>query len=361
MKITKPTLVIDEQKARKNIETMLAKANANKILLRPHFKTHQSAHIAKWYWDAGIRKATVSSVEMATYFANAGWIDITIAFPYNPLEHEEIKQLSSRIQLNVLIESEDALAHLITNVKAAIGYFLKIDVGTHRTGIDPKNEELIKKLTLSNSDLHRFQGILAHAGHSYQNINKSGAQAIFDDSLDKMNRIKSLLGDPNMIISYGDTPTCSLLDSFSGVDELRPGNFLFYDLMQHHFGVCETSDIAVCMVCPVVSIHPERAEAVIYGGGVHFSKEVVNLPVGKTYGAVVSLSEEGWSSEPIANLARISQEHGIIQGTDEYIDSLKIGDLVGILPVHSCLTANLQPYYVSLIGQKIDKFNRANL
>ncbi len=361
MKITKPTLVIDEQKARKNIETMIAKANANEISLRPHFKTHQSALIAKWYWDAGIRKATVSSVEMATYFANAGWMDITIAFPYNPLEYEEIKQLASRIQLNVLIESEDALTHLNTHINVAIGYFLKIDVGTHRTGIDPRNEELIKTLSHSNNDLHRFQGVLAHAGHSYQTLDKAGAQAIFDDSMDKLNRIKSFIGDPNMIISYGDTPTCSLLDSFPELDELRPGNFLFYDLMQHHFGVCKTSDIAVSMVCPVVSIHPERGEAVIYGGGVHFSKEVITLSDGKTYGAVVSLTESGWSSEPIANLARISQEHGIIQGTDEYIGSLKIGDLVGILPVHSCLTANLQPYYVSLDGRKIEKFNRSNL
>jgi len=31
-------------------------------------------------------------------------------------------------------------------------------------------------------------------------------------------------------ISYGDTPTCCVSENFPGVDELRPGNFIFFDM-----------------------------------------------------------------------------------------------------------------------------------
>ncbi|MFP4059012.1 MAG: hypothetical protein ACLFUC_00845 [Bacteroidales bacterium] len=65
MEITSPTLLIDEQKCRANIEKMALRAQKNKVLFRPHFKTHQSATIGNWYRDHGVTAITVSSVKMA--------------------------------------------------------------------------------------------------------------------------------------------------------------------------------------------------------------------------------------------------------------------------------------------------------
>jgi len=33
------------------------------------------------------------------------------------------------------------------------------------------------------------------------------------------------------------------------VDEIRPGNFVFYDLMQYRIGSCSVGQIAVAMAC----------------------------------------------------------------------------------------------------------------
>ena len=66
----------------------------------------------------------------------------------------------------------------------------------------------------------------------------------------------------------GDTPAATLCTNFNGVDEIRPGNFVFYDLMQHSLGVCAIEDIAVKMVCPVIAKHVSRNEIVIFGGAV---------------------------------------------------------------------------------------------
>ena len=40
-------------------------------------------------------------------------------------------------------------------------------------------------------------------------------------------------------------------------------------------------------------------------------------------------------------IKKLSQEHGIINAPNKFVSSVKIGDLLYIIPVHSCLTANL--------------------
>src|SRR6476620_10300974 len=88
--ITRPTLLLDEARCRRNIERMASKARRSNVRFRPHFKTHQSAQIGEWFREAGVNAITVSSVKMAEYFASHGWDDITIAFPANWREIEAI-------------------------------------------------------------------------------------------------------------------------------------------------------------------------------------------------------------------------------------------------------------------------------
>ena len=78
---------------------------------------------------------------------------------------------------------------------------------------------------------------------------------------------------PKLIVSVGDTPSCSVAENFLGVDEIRPGNFVFYDLTQNMIGSNNISQVAVAMACPIVALHKDRQEIVIYGGGIHFSKD----------------------------------------------------------------------------------------
>jgi len=50
----------------------------------------------------------------------------------------------------------------------------------------------------------------------------------------------------------------------------------------------------------------------------------------------------------------LSQEHGIIHAGRQLMNRTKIGDLIGIIPVHSCLTANLMKGYQTLEGEEVD-------
>ncbi|CAN0178472.1 unnamed protein product, partial [Chrysoparadoxa australica] len=230
---------------------------------------------------------------------------------------------------------------------------IKVDLGYHRTGINPDNPKLIHALAQSNNPEHQLVGLLGHAGHSYTNIDQKSATKIFKASMKAFAKVKAELGRTDLVISYGDTPTCSLLDDFPGVDEIRPGNFVFYDLMQYGFGSCSFEEIAVCMSCPVVAIHPKRKEIILYGGAVHFSKDFINVAGKRNYGLIVKLTPSGWEPSGHSYISKLSQEHGTISASKELLETVKVGDVLGVIPVHSCLTADINGFYYKLNGEKI--------
>lgn len=355
--IQKPTLIVDEAKTRANIKRMADKAARNNMVFRPHFKTHQSATIGEWFRDEGVTKITTSSVSMAQYFVQNGWKDITIAFPYNPLEIEAINQMSDAAQINVLIESEESLTHLHRHAANGVAYFLKMDVGTHRTGILPSNVSLIKTLIEKSTDKHPFRGLVGHAGHSYRSRGTEDIQSVFEESISIFAQLEENLGF-RPFISWGDTPTCSVVEDLSAFDELRAGNFAFYDMMQVQIGSCSVDDVAVALACPVVSLHRDRDEAVIYGGGVHFSKDAMVVNDQPYFGQAASINEQNWKPMDEVYLKKVSQEHGILKGPSSTIQQLKVGDVIGVLPVHSCMAADLMPGYITFDGNNLTKLQK---
>jgi len=125
--------------------------------------------------------------------------------------------------------------------------------------------------------------------------------------------------------------------------------------MQFSLGSCSLEQIAVAVACPVVSRSVKRNEVTIYGGAIHFSKDFLYKNNGDhLYGYIVKVEENGWSKPiPGAFLANLTQEHGIIRAPREVIEEIQIGDVLAVLPVHSCLTANLMKGYVTLEGEAI--------
>ena len=353
MKISRPTLLLDKEKCRKNIKEMALKAKKHNLKFRPHFKTHQSAEIGRWLKDFEVKSIAVSSVEMAEYFSRNGWKDITIAFPFNRLEIDEINKLAQQISLNILLVSSESIEFLNKNLKDKIGFYIEIDTGYHRSGVQSENiNEIDSILNQSkNFPLLDFKGFLTHSGNSYYANSLKEISQIHHESLRKMKDLKSRYSSqfPTLELSIGDTPCCSLMNDFTGIDEIRPGNFVFYDIMQYRLGSCSIGQIAVALACPVVDKNNKRKEIIIYGGAVHLSKEYILQNGSKCFGYIVRLRKDDWE-KPLKNtfITSLSQEHGIIQTTDEEFDKIHIGDIIGVLPVHACLTANLMKQYLTL-------------
>jgi len=359
MEITRPTLLLNKETAIRNIETMARKAANLNLNFRPHFKTHQSAEIGEWFREAGVKSIAVSSFTMANYFAEAGWDDITIAISVNILEIPEINELAGRIKLNVLIENIEGLEALQQQITWHTGVFIKIDTGYNRTGIESNRTVLIDQLleVIQKSPLLQFKGFLAHTGHTYHANSTHDIFSRHFDALLKMKALKAryIVEWPDLMISLGDTPSCSICENFDGVDEMRPGNFVFYDLMQFKIGVCKLTDIAVRMICPVIATHPSRNEVVIYGGAIHFAKDsIINIDGKPLFGRIiVNDGEKNILLDERNYLHSLSQEHGILKITPRDFNYFKPGKLIEIIPVHSCLTSNLMKEYLTTDGEII--------
>jgi D-serine deaminase-like pyridoxal phosphate-dependent protein len=282
---------------------------------------------------------------MAEKFAADGWTDITIAFPANIREIDKYNNLAKRINLNLLADSKEAILRLDHGLSNHAGLFMEIDLGYKRSGISHTNLPKIDACmeVCRQAENLTFKGFLTHSGNTYHTRSKEDIMQIHDHACVELNKLKDRYSEiyNNIIISIGDTPSCSILKRFDKVDEIRPGNFVFYDLMQYYLGSCQLEDIAVSVACPVCGVYPDRNEILIYGGAVHLSKESLKEPA-PAYGMVVIYTEDGWT-KPLegTRLHSLSQEHGIIQTTARLIGQVKHGDLLGILPVHSCLTADL--------------------
>jgi D-serine deaminase-like pyridoxal phosphate-dependent protein len=350
--IQRPVLVVDEARCRANIREMHAKAIHASARFRPHFKTHQSVEIGNWFRDEGVSAIAVSSVSMAEVFAGDGWKDIMIAFPVNFREMDRINALAERLNLGLLVSCPQSAGMLVGTLKYPADVYLKIDVGSHRTGFDPDSPGVISdSLSLLSGDRNlRLSGFVAHAGHTYQAGSSDEILRICSESTRMLQSLKKdfAAGYPGMVISWGDTPSCWLAAEFNAVDELRPGNFVFFDTMQLDLGVCTREQLALSVSASVVSLHPERGEVVVYAGAVHLSKEQGLGRDGHVhYGRVVFYDANGyieWPEEDIF-VRRLSQEHGIISMPGRVIGKLSPGDLLGIVPVHSCLAADLVREY----------------
>lgn len=359
--IEKPTLVLDSDTARRNIHRMCEKAKAQKIRFRPHFKTHQSAEIGEWFREEGVQAITVSSLDMAKYFAQHGWQDITVAFPVNIRQMNTIQELARQIHLALLIESSETAQALGKYLKSPVDIWIKIDTGAGRTGII---WEQFSKVATLIKQIQRFpnlnlRGLLTHAGHTYIPSREEIVNR-YHEAIDRLNQLrKELEGYCPLEVSVGDTPGCTLAENLGKVDEIRPGNFVFYDAMQLHYGVCQPEDIAVALACPVVAKHPERDEIVIHGGAIHLSKDYIQNGGQIIYGLVALPKENHWS-KPLSNafVRGLSQEHGIVRLSATDVEHIQLGDLICIIPVHSCLTVHAMGKYLTLDGKIIQAMNK---
>ena len=365
LQISVPTLLIDTEKAKRNISRMARKASSAGCTFRPHFKTHQSIEIGEWYKEYGVNRIAVSSLRMAEKFATAGWEDILVAIPVNIAEIDRINELAKGLNLGLVVECDIATAMLDRDLKQAVDLFIEIDTGYHRTGIEWDDFDGIDRSLdrIKKSDLITFKGFMTHAGHTYKCIgedrdeNRKAILGIHAESLDKLRIIKERYQDeyPDMIISYGDTPSCTLADEFGPANEIRPGNFIFYDLMMEQIGVCEAKDIAIAMACPVIGVMTKRHQVAIYGGGVHFSKEMLAIAKQKVFGRMVQNLSKGWGDIITdAKVVGLSQEHGIVEIRNSVaFRRIGIGDILTFLPIHSCLTVDSMGQYLSLDGSVI--------
>lgn len=356
-KYKNPTLIISENICRQNLKNMSDKAKRHGLKLIPHFKTHQSLKVAEWCKEYDIKEITVSSFRMAKYFCHRGFDNIHIAFPFNPLLLEDLNQIADQ-SISIQLVNVEVTKQVVNKLNKDTRFFIEIDAGYGRTGVPiGKLEEIDAILReASYANKLKFLGFYIHAGHSYY-ADRAGIEKIQKETQEAFRILKAKYQSqfPDLVCRSGDTPTCSILEDFEYIDEIGPGNFIFYDITQAEIGSCSRADIAVALAVPIVDIRPDRNEILVHGGGVHLSKDVLVIDGQKNFGEVVYLTDNGWTiPSETSYLKSISQEHGLIQASNELMEKVKVGSILGILPIHSCMTADCMRIYHTPAGEVID-------
>ena len=166
------------------------------------------------------------------------------------------------------------------------------------------------------------------------------------------------------VVSAGSTPTAIFAESLDGVTEMRPGVYVFFDLVMMGLGVCRLDDIAISVLATVIG-HQRSADRILIDAGA--------LALSKDLGATSLLDNVGYGlvSAPEAvqlmgglYVATAYQEHGMIaapNGPPPY-DNLPVGSRVRVLPNHACMTAAAHSTYHVVEGsdEVLETWERVN-
>ena len=344
--LTTPAFLVDRSIVEQNCSRMRRKALDSGVAFRPHVKTHKTIEIARLQHGTAPGAITVSTLAEGEFFADAGFDDITYAVPIAPEKLPRAAALARRVtRLNILLDSERAL-RAVEEIGGEWDVYLKVDCGYHRAGVDPADPDSVPlALAIARSPAVHFQGLLTHAGHSYNAQSVEEIKRIAAEEVACLTRFRALLateGLGEVTRSIGSTPTLSVVDDFSESDEVRPGNYVFYDAFQASIGSCTRADVAVSVLTTVIGSYPERHHAIVDAGALALSKD---LGADGRFGIVCDAD-----LRPLdARLVSISQEHGKI----ETRLNLAVGTRLRIIPNHSCLTAAMYDRYHVIEGGRV--------
>jgi D-serine deaminase-like pyridoxal phosphate-dependent protein len=362
-----PSLILDRRRLSQNVSRMRARADQFGVTLRPHLKTAKSARVAELVTD-GKGPITVSTLAEAAYFLNHGFHDITYAVGIVPAKLDRVAELlQAGADLKLITDSVD-VARAIGERGRTLGQtfrvLIEIDTGLGRAGVAPDAPEVIDIARTLTGGGGELVGVLAHAGHSYHCHSIDEVKEVAEEerlgALEAALRLRDA-GFPSPTVSVGSTPTALHADRLDGVTEIRPGNFVFFDLFQAGVGSCGMEDIAVSVLASVIGHHRGRNHLLIDAGGLALSKDTganEHRP-GTGYGLICLPG----GKVPLPGLAvlDVHQEHGIVghaKGLDAIsplpFERFPIGSRVRVLPNHSCMTAAMYDrYHVTDGGSEI--------
>jgi len=352
--------LLDVSCVKRNAEQMSSRMKEFGVNLRPHIKTHKCVEVARIQTEGHSGGITVSTLAEARAFLSNGFRDITYAVPIEHGKFAEACGISKMCERFAVITDNaqvpKALNEAAHDAGIKLDVFLKVDCGYHRCGVEPHTEEAFQiPQSIADSSNLNFAGILTHAGHSYNVHSQEEVFEIAGRERDVMKNFAQELIEKGVnvpVVSVGSTPTMTSVDNLDGINEARPGNYIFFDAFQATLGSCSFNDCALTVLSAVVHHDRTRRKIILDAGAIALSKDrgAVQIDSNCGYGRVLDLD----GNDLGLNVGSLSQEHGVIYLEDEEVfNQLTVGSRVRVLANHSCLTAAQYTHYNVIEGESI--------
>lgn len=344
-----PALVVDLDVMEGNLTRMAQYCRRHNLRLRPHTKTHKIPELARKQIESGARGITVAKLDEAEVMIDAGLDDLLLAYPIvGPIKTQRLARLAERAKITVSLDSEEA-ARGISAATAEHGtnvdVLVEIDVGFGRCGVGDETRALKLAQTIASLPGLNFQGLMFFPGHfGVDPEERAVLRAQVNELLDRYVETFARADMPVAVVSGGSTPSRYESDQFHGVNEIRPGTYIFNDRNTAGVSAAAVNECALSVLVTVVSTSVS-GHAVIDGGSKTFSSDRYQAEHGRGFGLI--------KEDPAAEIERFSEEHGHIN-VSQSERRYSVGERLLVIPNHVCSTVNLHDEIYGVRGEEVE-------
>lgn len=337
--LNSPGLIFYEDRILENIGILNGMID-RKARLRPHVKTHKSAHVVKLMLAAGLEKYKCATIAEAEMLGNCEAPDVLLAYqPVGPnierfmllQEHFPATRFSC---LADNLEAANNIAKIAIQHQLIARVYIDVNAGMNRTGIRPSQtiqlyESLLQIEGLEVLGLHAYDG---HIHDAEMNIRQEKVNKIIAELQTLRQDIEQRFQRKPVIIA-GGTPSFPIYAQNTDF-ECSPGTFALWDYGYQQAFTEQPFLTAALIISRVVSLPDEKLICLDLGHkAVASENPLANRVTFLNAPELVPVSQ--------------SEEHLVMDAGANH--AYKIGDVLYGLPYHVCPTVALydQAYSVS--------------
>jgi D-serine deaminase-like pyridoxal phosphate-dependent protein len=345
-----PALLIDLDIMEANLRRVADYARRHGLRLRPHTKTHKTPALGRRQLESGAAGLTVAKVSEAEVMLDSGTPDMLVAYPViGRTKLERLAGVARKTRVTVALDNLTSARQLSDAARESgveFSVLAEADVGLGRVGVPPGEIAELGR-ALSNLPHLKLQGIAFYPGHIKQ-MDEEGHAAVdkLSETVASMLEQFRAAGLPLNIVSGGSTPALYESHRVAGVNEIRPGTYIFNDRNTVECGSCRWEDCAASILVTVVST-AKQGQMIVDGGSKTFSSDRLSTTGEPTFGRLVEA--------PGAVFTKMNEEHGYIDLRRAEKTDFAVGDRVRIIPNHVCVAVNLHEQIYGIRDGAVEK------